>query len=78
MTTNITISIDQRLADRAREVAKRQGASLNGLIRQYLESLAGDEPGEAVANELLDLMSRHGGRSGGRRISREEAYEDRT
>ena len=75
MATNITVSIDEQLASRAREVARRQGASLNALIRKYLETLAGDVPGDAVAGELLDLMRRHGGRSGGRRIRREEAYE---
>ena len=78
MTTNITVSIDEQLASRAREVARRQGASLNALIRSYLETLAGDVPGDAVAGELLDLMRRHGGHSGGRRIRREEAYEGRS
>jgi hypothetical protein len=77
MATNITVSIDEQLAIRAREVARRQGASLNALIRRYLETLAGDVPGEAVAGELLDLMLQHGGHSGGRRILRKEAYEGR-
>ena len=77
MTTDITVSIDEQLASRAREVARRQGTSLNALIRRYLETLAGDVPGDAVASELLDLMRRHGGHSGGRRIRREEAYEGR-
>jgi hypothetical protein len=78
MAANITISVDEELARRAREVARRQGASLNALIRQYLESLAGEVPGDAVADELLDLMEEHGGHSGGRRVTREEASRDRT
>lgn len=78
MATNITISIDDELVRRAREVARRQGSSLNALIRQYLESLAGMTPGEAVADELLALMEEHGGRSGGRPFTREDAYEGRT
>lgn len=77
MATNITISVDERLARRAREVARREGASLNALIRRYLEALVGEAAGETVADELLDLMDRHGGRSGGRRITRDEAYEER-
>ena len=77
MTTNITVSIDEKLEIRAREVARRQGDSLNALIRRYLETLVGDVPGEVVAGEILDLMRRHGGHSGGRRIGREEAYEGR-
>ena len=77
MATNITVSIDEKLAARAREIARRQGASLNALIRRYLETLAGDVPGAIAADELLDLMRKHGGHSGGRRIHREEAYEGR-
>ena len=78
MAANITISVDEDLARRAREVARRQGSSLNALIRQYLESLAGVTPGEAVAEELLRLMNEHGGHSAGRRIVRDDAYEGRT
>lgn len=77
MATNITVSIDEGLARRAREVARREGASLNALIRRYLETLVGEAEGESVADELLDLMEQHGGRSGGRRIARDEAYEGR-
>lgn len=78
MAKNITIAIPEELARRARDVARRQGASLNSLIRVYLEGLAGERTGEDVADELLELMERHGGRSGGRRVRREEAYESRT
>ena len=77
MATNITVSIDDGLARRAREVARREGASLNALIRRYLETLVGEAEGESVADELLDLMEQQGGRSGGRRITRDEAYEER-
>jgi len=74
---NLTISVDDDLLRRARHLARQRGVSLQDLLRDYLRSLAGEEPGEAVAAELLDLMNRHGGRSGGRCIRRDEAYEGR-
>ena len=74
---NITLSIDETLVARAREIAARQGTSLNALIRQHLETLVGESPGDEVADELLLLMEESGGRSGGRRFRRDEAYEER-
>ena len=77
MSQNLTISVDGDLLQRARALARKQGTSLNALLRGYLENLVGEQPGEAVADELLMLMHEHGGRSGGRKIGRDELYEDR-
>jgi hypothetical protein len=77
MGQNLTISVDEDLLQRARALARKQGTSLNALLRGYLENLVGEQPGEAVADELLMLMHEHGGRSGGRKIGRDELYEDR-
>lgn len=77
MRQNITLSVDAALLRDARRLAQSRNLSLNDLIRQYLASLVGRESGEDTADELLDLMQRRGGRSGGRRIARDEAYEDR-
>jgi hypothetical protein len=74
---NLTISVDDRLVEQARKVAQSQGVSLQDLIRKFLEGVAGRQPPKAVADELLALLETQGGRSGGRRIRREEAYEDR-
>lgn len=74
---NLTISVDDGLLLRARELARRRGTSLQELLRDYLRGLVGERPGGVVADELLGLMEKHGGRSGGRRIRREEAYEER-
>lgn len=74
---NLTLSVDEKVVERAREAARQQGTSLNALVRQYLETLAGSSPGHETASELLSLMREHGGHSGGRRIHREEAYEGR-
>ena len=74
---NLTISVDNDLLRRARELARRRGVSLQVLLRDYLRTLVSERPGEAIADELITMMDTHGGRSGGRRITREEAYEGR-
>jgi hypothetical protein len=74
---NLTISVDDQLVERARKLAQSQGVSLQELIRRYLEGLAGPRSSEATAEELLALMERQGGHSGGQRMGREEAYEGR-
>jgi hypothetical protein len=38
---NITLSVDEQIAERARAAAKKMGKSLNQVIRDYLEQLAG-------------------------------------
>lgn len=38
---NITLSVDEQVAARAREAAKKMGKSLNQVVRDYLEQLAG-------------------------------------
>jgi len=41
MNMNITLSVDEQVAQRAREAAKKMGKSLNQAVRDYLEQLAG-------------------------------------
>jgi Family of unknown function (DUF6364) len=38
---NITLSIDEQVVQRAREAAQKMGKSLNQVVRDYLEQLAG-------------------------------------
>jgi Family of unknown function (DUF6364) len=74
---NITLSVDEATLKKAREAARHRGRSLNALIREYLEELAGAKHrARAVAN-LRRLWAEGGGHSGGRKIKREEAYEGR-
>ena len=75
---NVTISIDDELAARAREVAQREGTTLNDIIRRHLETVAGRRSGAALAQELRQLWADHPGHSGGRKVARDEAYEGRT
>lgn len=74
---NITLSADAALIEQAREIAARQGTSLNELVRAYLRSLVGQSGDEDPAAELLRLLETTAGHSGGRRFHREDAYEDR-
>jgi len=75
---NVTISIDDELARSAREAARREGTTLNDLIRRHLETVAGRRNGATLAKEMHQLWVDHPGHSGGRKIARDEAYEDRT
>ena len=36
---NITLSVDEKTAERARKVAQAMGKSLNQLVREYMERL---------------------------------------
>ena len=74
---NVTLSINDDVVERAREVARQQGMSLNSLIRRYLESVAGVSRGEELATQFDELWSERSGRSGGWRFNREDLYEDR-
>lgn len=73
---NLTLALDQAVVERARDVARQQGTSLNQLIREYVESLAGQLSGHEVLAEF-EAMWKHAGRSGGKRFRREELYDER-
>jgi hypothetical protein len=40
---NITLSVDEQIAESARAAARKMGKSLNQAVRDYLEQLAGQE-----------------------------------
>ena len=72
---NLTLSVDKGLVERARRVARDMGTTLNALIRQHLEMLAGDGSVEATVEELRELSRTSGGRSRGWRFDRDEIHE---
>lgn len=74
---NLTLSVEDEVVERAREVARQQGTSLNALVRQYLENLAGRRTGEQLARELEGLWAERSGSSGGGRFNRDEVYAGR-
>jgi antitoxin component of RelBE/YafQ-DinJ toxin-antitoxin module len=70
---NITLSIDERIAEQARTAASAMGKSLNQAVRDYLEQLAGSQQlaSELQAFEASALGSP--GRLDGWRFDRDEA-----
>lgn len=74
---NLTISVDDNLLSKAREMAQRQGTSVQEVLRKHLEEYVGDRSREDVARELVERLRNTTGRSGGRKIHRSEAYEGR-
>ena len=74
---NVTISIDDDVAKRAREAARCEGTTLNDLIRRHLETVAGRRNGLSLVSELRRLWAEESGHSGGRKVARDEAYEGR-
>jgi len=70
---NITLSIDERIAEEARRAAGAMGKSLNQAVRDYLEQLAGRPQllDELKAFETSALSTP--GRLAGWKFDREEA-----
>jgi hypothetical protein len=72
---NITLSMDERLVRRARKKASAMGKSLNQLVREYLERLAGSDDAERDVAELRQLSREPRGRARGWRFNRDELHE---
>ena len=72
---NITLSIDKRLAEKARRTAGALGMSLNEMIRRYLLQVTGEPEPAEVFQELKTLLTERGGHSGGWRFDRDEIHE---
>lgn len=72
---NITLSVDEQVAQRAREAAQKMGKSLNQAVRDYLEQLGG---GTRRAQQWSQFESRclnSPARLGDWRFNRDEANE---
>ena len=73
----MTLSIDEKIAEAARQVAREQGTSLNELVRRFVASVAGQRTPQDQAKEILSLFEEHPGDSHGSRITRDDAYDER-
>jgi Family of unknown function (DUF6364) len=69
---NLTLSIDENVVARARKRAEALGKSLNQLIRDYLQTLADDDPERSI-EEFKRLSGR--GNSRGWRFNRDEIHD---
>jgi hypothetical protein len=70
---NLTLSLDDQLVHRARKKAEALGKSLNQLIRDYLQTVAGGEDAERSIEEFKRLSGK--GHSRGWRFNRDEIHE---
>jgi hypothetical protein len=70
---NVTLSLDEQLVDRARKKAEALGKSLNQLIRDYLQAMAGGDDPEKSIEEFRRLSGQ--GHSRGWRFDRDEIHE---
>lgn len=70
---NITLSIDDQLVARARKKAEAMGKSLNQLIRDHLQTIAGGNDAERSIDEFRRLSGT--GNSRGWCFNRDEIHE---
>lgn len=70
---NVTLSIDDQLVGKARKKAEALGKSLNQLIRDYLQTVAGGDDPERSIEEFKKLSGR--GHSRGWRFNRDEIHD---
>jgi len=69
---NVTLSLDDQLVTRARKKAEALGKSLNQLIRDYLQTVAGGDDPERSIEEFKRLSGR--GHSRGWRFNRDQIH----
>jgi hypothetical protein len=74
---NLTLAVDEATVEAARQVARQQGTSLNALIREYIEHLAGQASGEQLLAELQALWDEPGDSGGNYKFNRDEVYAER-
>jgi hypothetical protein len=72
---NVTLSVDDEIVRRARRQAEAMGTSVNQLVRDYLEVLAGKSDPHADAAEFERLSRLARGNSRGWKFNREELHE---
>lgn len=71
---NLTLSLDERVVQQARAVARSLGKSLNQLVREYLENLTRGGDAERDMEEIRRLSEQGQGRSRGWNFEREDLH----
>jgi hypothetical protein len=72
---NITLSVDEQVAQRARDAAKKMGKSLNQVVRDYLEQFAGSALRDQQWTQFETRCLQSHAQLGGWRFNRDEANE---
>lgn len=55
---NVTLSLDDQLVKKVRKIAVNRDTTLTGLIRSYLENLAGEESSAERKKRELEALER--------------------
>lgn len=74
---NITLSVEDGVIRKARRRAESMGTSVNQLVREFLEQLAGNTDADADADEFERLSLASKGNSHGWKFNREELHQRR-
>ena len=74
---NLTLSVDEEIVKAARQRAEAMGTSVNQLVREYLEQLAGKPDRAALVAEFRELTRTATGNSREWKFNREEIHERR-
>jgi hypothetical protein len=74
---NITLSIDDEVILLARRRAEAMGTSVNQMVRDYLEQLAGKSRPDEDADAFIRLSGLSQGNSNGWRFDRDELHDRR-
>lgn len=72
---NLTLSVDRETVERARAVARKQGTSVNRMIRDYLGGLARSGADASSVDRLLALMDEGRGSLNGERVTRAALHD---
>jgi Family of unknown function (DUF6364) len=74
---NLTLSVNDNVVEEARRRAEAMGKSVNQLVREYLERLAGHSDLDEAITEFHELTRNAKGNSRGWKFNREEIHERR-
>jgi antitoxin component of RelBE/YafQ-DinJ toxin-antitoxin module len=74
---NLTLSVDDEILQNARRRADAMGKSVNQLVREYLEQLAGKPDRETLLQEFREMSKHPVGDSKGWKFNRDEIHERR-
>lgn len=72
---NLTLSVDAHKVEQARKRAEAMGKSLNQLVREYIDKLAGPSNVERDIEEWKRLSEQAQGNSRGWKFNRDEIHE---
>jgi len=75
VVVNLTLSIDDDDIQKARRHAEALGTSVNQLVREYVQQLAGKRDSGSIAAEFAELSRASRGNSHGWKFNREELHD---